>query len=390
MPRRLTFGGAAAECATACPRRSALVSTRYTRLLSGGPPRRRGCGSPGLDDVSMLDERKAAILRAVVEEYIDTAQPVGSATSATAPGVDVSSATVRNEMAGLEAEGLPAPAPHARRADPHREGLPLLRRPPRPARPACRRRRPMQVRDVLRPGPRRARADARPDQPPAVEPHQPDRRRGRPRTRRRRRVRSVQLVRLGPTTALLVVVLADGAVEKHTLELPERHRRGAGRGGDRAPDRPPVGRAPRRARWSVPPHRRRATPTRWPIGRWPRSAERPADDPEHVFVGGTARMAQAFDAIETVREVLGILEQQFVVVSAAARRPRPGPAGGHRHRDRDGAARRVRRSWSPPTRSRASRAGTIGVLGPTRMNYPQAMAAVAVVSSRLSDRLTEG
>jgi heat-inducible transcriptional repressor len=36
------------------------------------------------------------------------------------------------------------------------------------------------------------------------------------------------------------------------------------------------------------------------------------------------------------------------------------------------------------------RAGTIGVLGPTRMNYPQAMAAVAVVSSRLSDRLTEG
>ena len=36
------------------------------------------------------------------------------------------------------------------------------------------------------------------------------------------------------------------------------------------------------------------------------------------------------------------------------------------------------------------RAGTIGVLGPTRMNYPQALAAVAVVSNRLSDRLTEG
>ena len=35
-------------------------------------------------------------------------------------------------------------------------------------------------------------------------------------------------------------------------------------------------------------------------------------------------------------------------------------------------------------------AGTIGVLGPTRMDYPQALAAVAVVSQRLSDRLTEG
>jgi heat-inducible transcriptional repressor len=53
----------------------------------------------------MLDERKAAILRAVVEEYIDTAQPVGSGHVAQAPGVDVSSATVRNEMATLEADG---------------------------------------------------------------------------------------------------------------------------------------------------------------------------------------------------------------------------------------------------------------------------------------------
>ena len=35
-------------------------------------------------------------------------------------------------------------------------------------------------------------------------------------------------------------------------------------------------------------------------------------------------------------------------------------------------------------------AGTIGVLGPTRMNYPQALAAVAVVSKRLGQRLSEG
>ena len=53
----------------------------------------------------MLDERKAAILRAVVEEYIDTAQPVGSAHVVQAPGVQVSSATVRNDMATLEQEG---------------------------------------------------------------------------------------------------------------------------------------------------------------------------------------------------------------------------------------------------------------------------------------------
>ncbi|MBA2497393.1 MAG: hypothetical protein H0V33_09930, partial [Acidimicrobiia bacterium] len=51
-----------------------------------------------------LDERRTAILRAVVEEYIETAQPVGS--GAVAPVVNVSSATVRNAMATLEQDGF--------------------------------------------------------------------------------------------------------------------------------------------------------------------------------------------------------------------------------------------------------------------------------------------
>jgi heat-inducible transcriptional repressor len=53
----------------------------------------------------MLDDRKTAILSAVVQEYIATALPVGSSHIAHAPGVAVSSATVRNEMAVLEQEG---------------------------------------------------------------------------------------------------------------------------------------------------------------------------------------------------------------------------------------------------------------------------------------------
>jgi heat-inducible transcriptional repressor len=36
------------------------------------------------------------------------------------------------------------------------------------------------------------------------------------------------------------------------------------------------------------------------------------------------------------------------------------------------------------------RAGTIGILGPTRMNYSQALAAVATVSQRLGKTLAEG
>ncbi|MEZ5309426.1 MAG: hypothetical protein R2735_02300 [Microthrixaceae bacterium] len=53
----------------------------------------------------MLDGRKSAILRAVVRQYIETAQPVGSSSVAARTEVNVSSATVRNEMTVLEDDG---------------------------------------------------------------------------------------------------------------------------------------------------------------------------------------------------------------------------------------------------------------------------------------------
>ena len=53
----------------------------------------------------MLDDRKAAILRAVVECHIRTAQPVSSAYVAQLGDLGVSPATVRNEMAVLEQDG---------------------------------------------------------------------------------------------------------------------------------------------------------------------------------------------------------------------------------------------------------------------------------------------
>ena len=49
-----------------------------------------------------LSERKKQILRAVVENYIQTAEPVGSKAIVASAGLKVSSATIRNEMAELE------------------------------------------------------------------------------------------------------------------------------------------------------------------------------------------------------------------------------------------------------------------------------------------------
>lgn len=53
-----------------------------------------------------LSERKKQILCVVVEQYVQTAEPIGSKTVAAALGSSVSSATVRNEMAELESMGL--------------------------------------------------------------------------------------------------------------------------------------------------------------------------------------------------------------------------------------------------------------------------------------------
>ena len=53
-----------------------------------------------------LTERKKKILRAIVDNYIQTAEPVGSKILAAMPGMDCSSATIRNEMADLTQMGL--------------------------------------------------------------------------------------------------------------------------------------------------------------------------------------------------------------------------------------------------------------------------------------------
>jgi heat-inducible transcriptional repressor len=345
----------------------------------------RAAGPLVLTTVSMLDERKSAILRAVVEEYIDTAQPVGSSHVANAPGVDVSSATVRNEMAGLEADGyLRQPHTSAGRV-PTEKGYRFfvdhLRRPARLPGPSAE-----EVRDFF------ARAHGEAEQMLAqtsrllsnltnltgvvVAPGPAE-----------ASVRSAQLVTLGPTSSLLVVVLGDGSVEKHTIEVPEGigEARVAAATGHLTACLSGVRRGDALV---VPPTGDHHTDTL--VDRAVAAlAERPAEDPEHVYLGGTARMAQAFDAIETVREVLGILEQQFVVVSLLRDVIDRGLAVAIG--SETGVAPLAECALVvAPYDIEGVRAGTIGVLGPTRMNYPQAMAAVAVVSSRLSDRLTEG
>ena len=53
-----------------------------------------------MDEV--LDERKRKILKAIIKTYMETGEPVGSRTISKYPDLNVSSATIRNEMSDLK------------------------------------------------------------------------------------------------------------------------------------------------------------------------------------------------------------------------------------------------------------------------------------------------
>ena len=330
----------------------------------------------------MLDERKAAILRAVVEEYIETAQPVGS--GHIAPTLRVSSATVRNEMVALEQDGyLRQPHTSAGRVPTEKGYREFVDRLTGPAQ--LRSAQAQQVRaffdkahgelEQMLHDTSRLLSDLTDHTAVVIGP-----------AHEVAKLRSVQLVGLTSTAALMVVVLSNGAVEKRTIEITSET------GDDRL--------AAATAHLSA--HLIGSTVTA--VGDVPAVGDdrtdavvraaldalrTTGDSDEQVFVGGASRMALAFDAVEQVRAVLGILEQQYVVVTVL----------------RDVIDRGLQVAIGTetgleplaecslvvaPYEVEGEEAGTIGVLGPTRMNYPQALAAVAVVSKRLSHRLTEG
>jgi heat-inducible transcriptional repressor len=57
-------------------------------------------------DSSAILERRRSLLRLVIQEYVRTAQPVGSQTIAQLAQLGVSPATIRNDLASLEADGM--------------------------------------------------------------------------------------------------------------------------------------------------------------------------------------------------------------------------------------------------------------------------------------------
>ena len=328
----------------------------------------------------MLDDRKTAILSAVVQEYIATAQPVGSSHIASAPGVQVSPATVRNDMAVLEQEGfLVQPHTSAGRVPTDKGYRFFVDHLTEPRRLDATRSAEVgdffsaahgrleellhQTSDLLTRLTNSASMVLGPAAAAAV-------------------VRSVQIVGLSTTTATAILVLSNGTVASEVIDLPDgtvddEIRRAAahldsmlsGRSIGDTSTVPSLGE------------------TRVDeIAVAALDALRRASSDDQVFVGGASTVAASFDAVEVVRDVLHTLEQQFVVVSLVQNILDRGMsvAIGVEHGVEPLAACSV---VVAPVVVDGEHLGSVGVLGPTRMNYPQALATVGLVSDRLGRHL---
>jgi heat-inducible transcriptional repressor len=331
----------------------------------------------------MLDERKTAILRAVVSEYIATAQPVGSAHVAASTDLRVSPATVRNEMVVLEQDGyLIQPHTSAGRIPTDKAYRVFVDHLTAPSTlPAGKR---QLVRDFFAQAHGELEAMLHDTSQllasvtdyagvvvgPPVDVAT---------------IRSAQLVSLSSRAALLVMVLSNGAVVKHAIDVgddvgDERVAAASAHLAAHLTGRGVVDLAP-------PPATGDPATDGLVAAAFASCGQEPA--PGDVFVGGTSQLASAFDAVEAVRRILRVLEQQFVVVGLLRDVLERGLSVsiGTEHGYQTLADCSI---VVAPYEVEGEAAGTIAVLGPTRMNYPEAMAAVAVVSERLGRRLTEG
>ena len=108
----------------------------------------------------------------------------------------------------------------------------------------------------------------------------------------------------------------------------------------------------------------------------------------HLYVDGTSHIAESFEAIETVKNILEILEQQFVIVSLLRDVLDRGLSVSIGSENGLESLANCSLVVTPYTVD-GTTVGSIGILGPTRMKYSEALATVAIIGNELSERLSK-
>jgi heat-inducible transcriptional repressor len=333
-----------------------------------------------------LGARKAAVLRAVVEEYVRSGEPVGSETVAERSGLGVSSATIRNELAALEELGylshphtsagrIPTDAGYRHYVDSAPAGV-RLRDTQRRAIASHFAEAILDLEEVLK-GSVQLLSRLTQYAGLAVPPGASD-----------EHIVRVELVDMGPSL-LVLVIGAHGRVDKQIVDRPERLDPGT------------LGDAERRLQQI-----RGMTYADAQARLLGLTADAPGmahdllllvadvvrhasagDGSGHVVVGGVANLADETQAWrrETLRRLFETLEREQemlrVLHDVATTDDVKVTIGGEHPSTGEWEASIV----TAPFKAGDTTVGTIGVVGPTRMDYLSAMASVRAVAQRLSE-----
>jgi heat-inducible transcriptional repressor len=333
-----------------------------------------------------LDARKTAILKAVVDEYVKLAEPIGSSQIAATGEVQASTATIRHEMASLEQEGyLSQPHVSAGRVPTDRGYRYYVDNISSPNPLGSSQFSQLQgffdhvkgeLEDLLQDTSRLLSSLTNFTSVVTAPP---------PNTVV---VKHVQVVSISSTFAMVIVVGSDGSLEKEVFEVPEglvdldlrlvelsNYLSSEMRGKT-------VGEIDSCVLEN---HNLE------PVLSLTKDALRKISDSatEELFVNDAHKVASAFLAADKVEKILETLEQQILVVSLMKSMLIKGQSVS------------IGNEIGVPSLSECAlviapyeidgrRVGSIGVIGPTRMNYPLALAAVEQVSKGIGRHLVEG
>jgi heat-inducible transcriptional repressor len=334
------------------------------------------------------DERRFEVLRAIVADYVSTQEPVGSKALVERHNLGVSSATVRNDMAVLEEDGyiaqphtsagrIPTDKGYRRFVDRISEVKPLS--------PAERKAiqsflgGAMDLDDVLR---RSVRLLAQLTRQVAVVQYP---------TLTRSTVRHVELVSLTPARLMLVLITDSGRVDQRMVDLGEvlteetvgRLRtmlNGALTGRRLSEASVLVAELPEAA-----PSELRGVVTTLAMVLIDALVEHPE---ERLVLGGTANLTRnVADFPGSLRQVLEALEEQVVVLKLLASAHQPGTVRISIGEENEAEEMRSTSVVSVGYGPGEMLLGGMGVVGPTRMDYPGTIAAVHAVARYVGEIL---
>jgi heat-inducible transcriptional repressor len=335
-----------------------------------------------------LDDRKLEVLRAIVEDYVETQEPVGSKALVDRHKLGVSPATVRNDMAVLEEEGyIRQPHTSAGRVPTdagYRLFVDRLTR-IKPLSPAERRAierfmvGAVDLDDVVH---RTVRLLAQLTRQVAVVQYP---------SLSRSAVRHLELVPISTTRVMFVMITDTGRVEQRLVEMPApvndgdvfelRRHVNEKLAGQRLADTPPlVQKLVEECELE-----RRAAMTCLASVLLETLVER---SEERLALAGTANLTRGgvLDFQGTLRPVLEALEEEVILlkligeVEPSTTRVR---IGDENEIDNLRSASVVSSGYGPGT----TIVGGLGVLGPTRMDYPGTIATVRAVARYVGDLL---